>query len=259
MKQQQFLNIEQQFDNYVSNFSLEDPADQQNIDLKYKHSYQVCRKMNQIIEDMLNQEQSYIAQTIALLHDIGRFKQYQEYKTFADAKSEDHAQLGVSVIKNNNFLATVDTATKELILKAIQYHNKPYLPDNESEECLLYTKLIRDADKLDIWRVVLKEYNSSSTNQAVGLGLSQENKISEAVQKQIMNETVVKYEDLQTLNDFKLLQMGWVFDINFGPSFEIIKEKEYIERLYDTLPQTPATKKIYTKIKSYLEQQINQF
>ena len=257
MEQQRFLNIQQQFDTYVNNFSLPNSEEQQNIDLKYEHSYQVCDKMAAITAHMLEENRRYIAKAIALLHDIGRFKQYQKYKTFADAKSEDHAQLGVAVIKNNNFLATVDSPTKDLILKAIQYHNNPYLPTNESEECLLYTKLIRDADKLDIWRVVLKEYNSSSTNQAVGLGLSQEDKISEAVQEQIMNEAVVKYEDLTTLNDFKLLQMGWVFDINFGPSFEIIKEKEYIERLYDTLPQTPVTKQIYTKIKSYLEQQIN--
>ena len=255
MNQQDFTTIKEEFDNYVSNFSLAKAEEQQNIDLKYHHSYQVCQKMRQIIDDMLEGEQSYIAKTIALLHDIGRFKQYQEYKTFADAKSEDHAQLGVSVIKDNDFLAPVDPRTTELILKAIQYHNKPYLPENESEECLLYTKLIRDADKLDIWRVVLKEYTSQSDNNAVNLGLSTAEKISDAVYQQIMAEEVVKYEDLETISDFKLLQMGWVFDINFGPSFAIIKEKEYIDRLYDTLPKTPATKEIYSKINSYLEQQ----
>ncbi|MBM7556569.1 HD domain-containing protein [Halanaerobacter jeridensis] len=255
MNQQLLFNIQEQFDNYVSQFSLSDPEEQQNIDLKYQHSYQVCNKMKKIIDDMLEGKEAYIAQTIALLHDIGRFKQYQEYKTFADAKSEDHAQLGVSVIKDNDLLATVDPINRELILKAIQYHNKPYLPENESEECLLYTKLIRDADKLDIWRVVLKEYTNQSDNNTVNLGLSTAEKISDAVYQQIMAEEVVKYEDLETISDFKLLQMGWVFDINFGPSFTIIKEKEYIDRLYDTLPKTPATKEIYSKINSYLEQQ----
>ncbi|MFO7819142.1 MAG: HD domain-containing protein [Halanaerobacter sp.] len=257
MNKQSFIQIKKDFDNYLSTFSLVDPEEQQNIDLKYNHSYQVCRKMSRITDDMLPEKKTYIAQTIALLHDIGRFKQYQEYKTFADAKSEDHAQLGVTVIKNNDFLTEVDDITRKLILKAIHYHNKPHLPANESDECLLYTKLIRDADKLDIWRVVLKEYNSTSNNQAVGLGLSQEDKISATVQEQIMNEEVVKYEDLQTLNDFKLLQMGWVFDINFGPSFKIIKEQEYIERLYETLPQTSKIKAIYNKIISYLEQKTN--
>lgn len=257
MNQKIFEKIKTKFNNYVSQFSLTKAEEQQNIDLKYKHSYQVCKMMKKITADILTEEEKYIAQTIALLHDIGRFKQYEKYKTFADAKSEDHAQLGVNVIQANNFLAEVKANIKELILKAIKYHNNPYLPEGESTTALLYTKLIRDADKLDIWRVVINEYKSSTKNEAVGLELSTAPQISAKVYQDIMEEQVVKYEDLQTLNDFKLLQMGWVFDINFAKSFVLIKENKYIEELYNTLPQNQRTKNIYNKITSYLKEQIN--
>ena len=256
MNQQLFSTIQEKFDNYVSNFCLAEPHEQQNIDLKYKHSYKVCQNMSRIIEDILSPPESYIAQTIALLHDIGRFRQYKKYKTFADAKSEDHAQLGIKVIQDNNLLAGVKEDNKKLILQAIQYHNKAHLPTEESDRCLFYSRLIRDADKLDIWRVVINEYSSSSTNEAVALELSTKEEISAEVYHKIMQEEVVKYEELKTLNDFKLLQMGWVFEINFAKSFEIINEKEYIERLYATLPSTTRAEDIYTKINSYLQTQI---
>ena len=256
MNQELFLNLKQRFNNYVSNFSLNDPQEQQNIDLKYKHSYKVCQQMNKITANILNNKESYIAKTIALFHDIGRFQQYHKYKTFADAESEDHAQLGIKVIKNNQLLTAVKAEIQELILKAIQYHNKPYLPKQETDQVLLYTKLIRDADKLDIWRVVIEEYNSETNNPIVGLGLSSDDYISEIVYQKTMNEEVIKYEDLQTLNDFKLLQMGWVYDINFPKSFEIIKKEGYIDKLFAVLPDNKKAKNIYSKIKSHLEKKI---
>jgi putative nucleotidyltransferase with HDIG domain len=159
VNEQLFLDLQDYFDHYVSSYSFTDPQDQQNIDLKYEHSYQVKNNMTHLTAKMLNQKQSYIAQTIALFHDFGRFKQYQKYKTFADAKSEDHAQLGVNILQEKQILSALEPRISELILKAISYHNKPYLPSNEKEEVLLYTKLIRDADKLDIWRVVLTNFS----------------------------------------------------------------------------------------------------
>ena len=49
----------------------------------------------------------YTARAAALLHDAGRFQQYAEYKTFSDALSEDHAELGVKVIQNSGLLDNV--------------------------------------------------------------------------------------------------------------------------------------------------------
>ncbi|MBU4010669.1 MAG: HD family phosphohydrolase, partial [Proteobacteria bacterium] len=52
----------------------------------------------------------------------------------------------------------------------------------------------------------------------------------------ILKQTIVNMKDLQTLNDFKLLQISWVFDINFVPSFKIIKNNNYITMIAKTLP-----------------------
>jgi len=49
-------------------------------------------------------------------------------------------------------------------------------------------------------------------------------------------------QDLKTLNDFKLLQIGWVYDLNFVPSFQIVKKKKYLEKLEEALPQSKEIK-----------------
>ena len=38
-----------------------------------------------------------LAEIMGLFHDVGRFRQYSIYKTFNDAQSEDHADLGLKV------------------------------------------------------------------------------------------------------------------------------------------------------------------
>jgi len=143
------------FADYVKKFQSFNPYYQQNINLKYNHTKRVCSKIIDIGKSLaLNKEELRLAEVIALLHDVGRFEQYDRYATFSDAKSEDHAQLGIKIIRQNHVLKKIDLPTRELILRTISYHNRPILPQNETEKCLFFTKLLRDADKLDILYVV---------------------------------------------------------------------------------------------------------
>ncbi|WP_245684787.1 HD domain-containing protein [Orenia metallireducens] len=259
MNKEIFESLKIWFDNYTKQFSFANPNEQENIDLKYKHSYEVCKFIIKIAKSLpLNKSQLYTAKVIALFHDLGRFEQYAKYKTFSDTKSEDHAKLGVKILKENEVLALVNDTTAQIILKAISYHNKVQLPTDESEECLFYTKLIRDADKLDIWRVVLENYNSKSRNKTVGLGLADTTEISTNVYNQVMNREVVRYENLKSLNDFKLIQIGWVYDINFQKSFEIIKDKQYIEQLFKTLPNSKKLADLHCRINAYLGEKLGE-
>jgi hypothetical protein len=65
---------------------------------------------------------------------------------------------------------------------------------------------------------------------------------------------IVKTEYLKTLNDFKLLQMGWVFDVNFSRTFQLIHERHYIEMIRDALPRSKKISEIYLTVRSYLEE-----
>ncbi len=141
------------FTKYVHTFRCSDPDKQQNIDLKEGHTIRVCKEILTIGKQLgLNDDELRLAEIIALLHDVGRFEQYARYHTFTDGKSENHAELGVAIIKRSGMLNQFDGAVNNLIIRSIQYHNRASLPDHESEVCLLFSKLLRDADKLDIWK-----------------------------------------------------------------------------------------------------------
>ena len=81
-----------EFDDYVNSFDMNDS----NNITKYKHSYRVMWAQNKYGNLIgFDENNCKLASIIGLLHDIGRFKQYEEYSTFSDIRSVDHAGCGV--------------------------------------------------------------------------------------------------------------------------------------------------------------------
>ena len=245
------------FETYALRFSSDDPTVQESMDLKTEHTRRVCKAIVDIGRSLdLSEEDLCIAESTALLHDIGRFEQYKRYGTFSDYRSEDHAALGVKVIQADRVLHEFEPDTAGIIIRVVGYHNRATLPAGEGKRCLLFLKLLRDADKVDIWRVVTDYYKNAehSRNRTIELDLPDENRISNPIYKALINGKLAQMEDLKTLNDFKLLQIGWVYDINFPRTFEIIREKGYLSMIRDTLPRKSArTTTIYKQALSYLE------
>ena len=244
------------FAEYTKTFQSGNPEDQQNIHLKEAHTRRVCKEILDIGNSLgLNGDDLCVAEVMALFHDIGRFEQYARYGTFVDLKSEDHAVLGVKVLRKTGVLNMVDQSTADLILRGIAYHNRAFLPKDESERCLFFAKLLRDADKLDIWRVITDYYQrkKEDRNGVIELGLPDTPEISSEVCADLMAKRIVNVGYLKTLNDFKLLQMGWIFDVNFSRTFELIQERHYLEMIHDTLPQTKKVTEIYLTVQSYLK------
>lgn len=245
------------FVEYTKTFKQETFEDQQNIQLKEAHTKRVCEEILDIGNSIgLNGNDLRMAEVMALFHDIGRFEQYARYKTFVDLKSEDHAVLGAKVLRKTGVLNILDKSTADLIVRGIVYHNRASLPKDESERCLFFAKLLRDADKLDIWRVVTEYYQRKKENHngVIELGLPDIPEISPEVCEDIMAKRIVNIGDLKTLNDFKLLQMGWIFDVNFCRTFELIQERRYLEMLHDALPQTKKVSALYLTVTSYLKE-----
>ncbi len=225
------------FAGYVSRFYTNDPEYNRPINLKEEHTKRVCSNILMIGKELgLSPEDMITAEIIALFHDVGRFRQYELYRTFVDAISENHAKLGLRQIGIHKVFSGLPKNRKILISKAIAYHNSAYLPEGEDEKTLFFMKLIRDADKLDIWKVFLDYYMEKRPSDAIVLGLPDDPFFSEKILESIQRHEFAKMKDLRTLNDFKLLQISWVFDINFIPSFRLIKKNNYLGMLEETLP-----------------------
>ncbi len=197
-----------------------------------------------------------LAGAMALFHDIGRFEQYTRYRTFVDRNSVNHAEFGVTILREQDMLHNLDPSLQDLLYRVIAYHNRAYLPPEETETCLFFTKLLRDADKLDIWRVVLDYYQNKNgkRNEAIELNLPDSPEISDDAYHDAMAQHIVDIRHLHTLNDFKLLQMAWVYDINFTPSLYAVRERRYLEHLKKALPQSERVNRAFAMMKAYIKE-----
>ena len=249
-----YQELKKWFESYVSNFKLSEKEDQKNINLKIDHSYRVCKEMDRIVESFsLNKKEKYTANIIALFHDVGRFMQYKKYKTFSDYESEDHAILGNNIMKENNLLDNINPHRRNLIYKAIFYHNKPKLP--EDNDNLFYAKLIRDADKLDIWNIFIQKYEKEDENNHI-IKLQHTPEINEKIYRKVLNNELIKYNTLKSVNDLKMMQISWIYDINFKKTLELIKERNYLEIIYNSMDKNSKTDFLYEKINKYLNKKL---
>ncbi len=253
MDKKNVRDLKNWFTGYVHTFKYNNPELERNIDIKREHTEKVIEEIINIGKQLgLNDNELNLAEIIALFHDIGRFEQYDRYKTFSDHKSEDHAELGIKILKRYNVLGILNEEIQNLILCSIKYHNRASLPGEETETCLFYSRLIRDADKLDIWRMVTDYYHrkDGQRNVALELELSDTPGISEEVFKALINRQTVDMKHVKNINDIKLLQAGWIYDINFKPTLHLIKERRYLEMIRKALPETTEINEIFDVIHS---------
>ncbi len=250
------------FEQYVERFASQDPSIQAALDLKRVHTHRVCENILDIGEhEGLKDEDLHMAEATALLHDIGRFEQFIRYKTFSDVRSENHAILGVRVIRESAILKGIDSQIARTIIRAVECHNRAALPSRENGRDLFFMKLLRDADKVDIWRVVSDYYGDAchERNPTIELNLPDTPDISDAVCKSLLKGEIAQMKDLGTLNDFKLLQIGWIYDVNFRRTFQMVREKRYLEQIRETLPtDSLPIKAVYEKSLAYLNLKANE-
>jgi HD domain len=247
------------FETYVAGFYADDPMHNSIIRLKEKHTEQVCRNMIFLGNALgLSDQDMLLAEIMGLFHDIGRFKQYAVYGTFKDTESENHALLGLRELAMHNVLDGCTQKEKKWITKAIACHNALEIPARENGKTLLFIRLLRDADKLDIWRVFIEYYKErdKQPNPVVEIGLPDDSAISPQVAAALHENRFVRLQDLRTSGDFKLLLVSWVFDLNFNHSFKIVKDRNYIEKIEATLPASEPVSAAIRNAYDYVERHL---
>jgi hypothetical protein len=250
------------FSGYVQTFKTAGPKMDRNILLKMEHTIRVRREIRELGESLcLDPEEIRTAEAAALLHDVGRFPQYALYKTFSDRRSCDHAALSVRVLRDEGVLEDLDPRERDLIVKAVSYHNRASIPEEESDDgCIFFSKLLRDADKLDVWSLLLDYYHRRAgegyRNEALELDLPDGPGISEEVCRSLLAGEIVKVKDLRSQNDFKLLQASWIFDFNFRPALVAVRDRAYLERTREHLSRSEEVNRIFDLLESRLEERI---
>jgi hypothetical protein len=245
------------FSGYCASFHASDDEECRNLVLKEEHTAKVCSNIVSIAQDeLLDAGDLMIAETVALFHDVGRFPQYARYKTFLDRVSVNHGELGAEVLAGSGVLKDLPVQEQEIITESVKYHNAFRIPDLARSDIINFLRLIRDADKLDIWRIVFEYYTQSAPEDgpsAVGLGFPDTPGYSKDVLACIFGRHLVSLASVKTLNDFKLTQLSWVYDLNFRESFRRVVEDNYLDRIAATLPQTDEIREAVTFLSEYIQ------
>lgn len=239
MEQAQLDELHQWFEKYVQTYNDIDEEGFRNILLKVEHTRKVCEVMEFLATgEGLTPDEARIAAAVALLHDVGRFPQFRRWRTFRDSDSDNHARLGIEVIREQAVLNGLPAAERLLIEEAVRFHNLLALPLRFTSPTALYIRLIRDADKLDIWRVFLDYFRQPEDLRpsAVTLGFPDLPEVTPACVGELAAGRVIRLENVRVLNDFKLLQISWVYDLNFRSAYCLLRQRGHIAALAATIP-----------------------
>ena len=260
MLNEQIEKFRSWFDQYAATFYGDDEFVNANLKMKECHSHRTCNEMLYLAESLnLSQDQRRIAETVALFHDVGRFKQFTKYRTYNDLRSVDHGQLALEVLAENATLESLEPAERSIIEKAIELHGIKQLPENLTGDTLLMAKLIRDADKLDIYNVVIdgyRRYRENPDSFELEMEFANEPTCSPEVISDVLTGRRVEYAKIKTWNDAKILQLGWVYDVNFAATLKRIKQRQFLQAIFEFLPEVPEIAKLKTTIYKYVDSRI---
>ena len=212
-----------EFINYTNNY------DSTNVHIARKigHTFRVMEWSKKIAESLnLSKEDIDLATLIGLLHDLARFEQRRLYDTFSDSKSVDHGDLAVTILEENEYIRKYieDNQYDDIIKTAVKNHNKFKIEDGLDERTLLHSRIVRDADKLDImYEGVNMFYKEPDEIEQI------ENlPIAEEYYNQFINRKQIFRKKEPTVLDGMICLFSFIFDLNFEFSKKSIVEGNYI-------------------------------
>ena len=242
------------------NFDMKDEM----VEHKIIHTYHVVDNSKYICEKLnIDNTNTDLAMVIALLHDIGRFDQAIEMKSFReDIYNYDHATLGVKLLfekeEIRNFI--INDQYDEIIKKAIGNHSKYILEDiNLTDLELLHCKIIRDADKLDTFRAKIVDDIQVMAN--IGPEDIENSIITEKVFEDFMDEKTIFSKDRKTGIDIWISYIAFIFGLEFKCSYELVKEKDYINKLFNRFDYRLEKEKmnlLRKKVLEYIDKKIKE-
>lgn len=251
------IKAKETFKKYVNNYDINDPK----IELKITHTFRVMDDSLKIATSIPRQDEENIklAELIGLLHDIGRFEQVRIYHMFEDRKSVDHGNLGVEILKKDNFISEFceDSKYYDTIFKAIHNHNKFRIEENISGEQLIQCKIIRDADKVDILNSMQnRNFKILYTRDDIG-----NEDLTEIIYQNIIDGELPLRSNIKTDLDDYITMMSFIYDIYYKESFKILKENNYMNVLLDRVDTEKNHEKISNirkAVNDYIDKKINE-
>jgi hypothetical protein len=244
-----------EFEESFQTLKAHSPESQTRVDEIRAHSIRVAKNIALLAKNLLQtDEDKYIAEITALFHDYGKAVLIVQGTESPINIQHNHAALSAKLIQQMDFFSKLSSDIQLIIHKSIENHNKLKAGKLDNEQQILFAKLLRDADKLDILEAsycFFKEKNG--LQPLVTLDLINQIEVSEKIIKSILAGKTAAVEDMKSMNDYRLLLLSMAFDLNFKYTFRILSEKQLIQKIYETLPKRDQIIDAYRTIKLFVE------
>lgn len=232
--------LQRLYDDYVDTFRVDGELPPM-MRLKREHTAFVVANARDIASgEGFDGRTSLAAEAAALLHDTGRYEQLRRYNTFRDSDSVDHAVFSHDIVKEKGWLDSWPRNESEAILAAVLYHNRRDLPDGLDRFTFDLSRTVRDADKLDIFRVLERQVATTDWrhDSAAFWNLPVSAPPNPAVVDAIRARRPVEYQNIRSLADFVLIQVGWMIcGLNYATSRRLCAERGHLAFRRDFMHQ----------------------
>jgi len=238
-----FSHLQPWLFSHIARFASANGSARGMLELKREHSLLVAEHCRDIAGELgWSEHDAAVAEALGLLHDAGRFSQFAEYGTFVDALSVNHGVRGADIVAGAGVLDPLDRRDRTRILDGILLHNRREIPPETAEDSLPFVKLVRDADKLDIYRIAVERMDSGefAGHLKTALGITARGPATPEAVGDVLGRRTTANVHIRTLEDFLLMHLSWVFDISYAPTLRRIVERGYLERIASGLADDSA-------------------
>lgn len=280
-------HIKKTFQEYTDRYDSANPK----IKLKIDHTYRVANLCEQIAQSLeLSAAEVDLAWLSGMLHDVGRFEQLRRYNTFSDAQSIDHARFAVELLYDEGLIADYvpEISTTELVADArtwrsmgganesptaqsedmplsdilqtlriaIGEHSAYRIQKGLDERTRMFCQILRDADKVDIFRVIC------DTPMEEVYGFQTKDILCSAITPEVMQAFYEHHAVLRKLKkcpaDYIVAHGSLTFELVYPESLRIAKEQGYLKQMMSFQSENPDTAEIFEDLRKdlngYLEE-----
>lgn len=279
-------NVINAFAEYVRSY---DPSDEK-IKLKIDHTYRVAGLCQSIAKSLgLSEADVDIAWLLGMLHDIGRFEQIRHFGTFSDADSVDHAEFGADLLFKEGLIRKFAEGYYEecelassgngeagqaysrqkdcqedckedcdegklagLLELAIRQHNKYRVKEGLTDRELMFSNILRDADKVDIFKVnadIPMEIIYDVTTEELKNGVITKEVLDSFYKKETVLKSVRKSAVDHIVGHISLL-----FELVYPESYRQAKEQGYVYKLLDFKSDIPEVNAEFDNMRKYVDE-----
>lgn len=244
MKSSRLLKV---FEDYIKKIDMNNSW----AKAKYFHSLKSMDLARIIATDLgvFTEDEIVIIELIALFHDIGNFE-VKSYN-YLDNIQEDSTMKSIEILFEDGLIRkiTEDTKYDNIIKLGIFCHNKEGLPKNIDKKTICICNIMKDVYRLEELRMVINYPYIDNRIKETPTSM-----VYDEFKK--FNQVNAKLSDNNA--DNILIELSSLFNLKYKISYSIVKEKEYIEKIINSLIfEDRKLEKFFKQIQSVLLGYVN--